>query len=181
MRRIASGLVLAAAITAPALAQDFDDWGWTRTELPSGARVWIATEDVNSARHGAPVVRVLRTAGSRPGAYLVDAYTFACDGGVTVRTISWGRDGPSLEPEPRPEREVRRGGVEGDLFDIACEGAEPLTDVEVGSAREALAYDRDGQDGGDSPPPRPRSWDSGPGGPEREPVESREPPPPDDE
>ena len=170
--------VAVLALAGAAAAQDFDGAAWTRTELPSGM-VWIASEDLESARHGAPVMHVLRTAGSRPGAYVIDEYTFSCDGGVSLRTLRWGRDGPGPEPEPRPEREVRRGGVEGDLYDIACEGAPVLTDIEVGSAREALDYHATAEARGWNPPPRRSSWDSGPGGPEREPVEDREPPPPD--
>jgi len=173
--------VAALAVAGAAAAEDFDGWGWTRTELPHGGMVWIASQDIESARHGAPVIRVLRTTSPRPGRYLIDEFTFACGGGVSTRTLTFGNDGPGPEPEPRPEREVRFGGVEGDLYNIACEGDAPLTDIEVGSAREAIEYHAMAEERGWNPPARTRSWDSGPGGPDREPVEAREPPPPDGE
>ena len=77
MCRLALGVAIAALAASAAEAQDFDGWGWTRTEMPSGHMIWIASRDVESARHGAPVVRVLRTTGSHPGAYLIDEYTFS--------------------------------------------------------------------------------------------------------
>lgn len=159
---------VASAIAWPVLAQDFDDQPWTRTELRNGDLVWIASG-------GGPLgLRVLRVNASRPGRYVADEYRFDCDGGVQTSVVTFGNDGPGPEPEPKAEREVRRSGVEGDLFAMACEGLDLPTDAEVGSAREALAY-RGGQARrqGWNPPSRDRDEDREP----REPQEPREPPP----
>ena len=172
MCRVAWGALVALGLASAAVAQDFDGAPWMRTELPTGDIVWIASEDIAGDSIGSDPVHVLRGPGTRPGTYLINEYRFSCDGGVQTRTLTWGRDGPGQEPEPRPEREVRRGGVEGGLFEVACEDAPLLTDIEVGSAREALAYDVTARDRGWTP--RTTRWDSGPGGPDREPREERE-------
>lgn len=170
-------------LATAAAAQDFDAVAWTRTQLSSGEMVWIASEDLpaEGARPATATLRMLwprpipRAPGLHRGEYSVVEYRFACDGGVETLTWAYDRDGPRGEPEPLPEREVSRRGVEGALFEIACEGAPAMTDIEVGSAREALAYHDMAEDRGWNPPAG--GWDRGPGGPDREPVEPREPPP----
>lgn len=185
MRKTPTILLAALALAAPAAAQDFDAMAWTRTELPSGDRVWIASEDLpfEGLQPDQAVVRVLssrpapRAPGLRRGEYAVVEYRFNCDGGVQTLTWRYGPEGPLSEPEPLPERAVTRRGLEGALFEIMCEGFPPLTESEVGSAREALGYE--GSDEHVWNPPA-GSWDRGPGGEDREPQEPREPPPGDD-
>jgi hypothetical protein len=145
--------------------------------------IWIASEDLHSAGGASARARVLWTtarganlpAGTR---YTVSDYAFACDGGVHEQVHAYDAAGrPLPDRAPAAAREVR-GGIEGAVFAMVCQGAEWEDDVELGSAREVMDYEAAGH----GAPARPANrWNSGPSAPDDEPVEEQEPGAPSDD
>lgn len=187
IQTLCSAALLAVAFAGPAAAEDPENMPWTRTETRTGGMLWVSSEDLadaGSPQGGVASLRVLWPHPEERGlgeglTYAMSEFTFLCRaGGVHEDIWTFRVDGPAEEPEPRPDREVKPGTLEFELFGIACEGEAALTDIEVGSGSEALEYEAMARDRGWNPPAR--SWDPGPGGEDRETVEPREPPPPRD-
>lgn len=176
MAALAALGVLASA--GQTLAGDPDDTAWSLVSLGGGQTLWIASEDLHNGGGDEARGRVLWTTphGARLPAgvrYTVSDYAFACDGGVQEQVHAYNGAGePFPDRPPLAEREVRRGAVEGAVFAMVCEGAEYEDLMELGSAREVMDWEAAGH----RPPARPANrWNQGPGQPEQEPAEEREP------